>query len=161
MLGDLSSHKARGLLSQSQDSNKNLPHIVVSVNEYLHYGLIKRNIRSFNMSKVNENRPEKQIFYSPKNLDRLVNLVKYGTLIVTVPVTLSVLRDDADQDGSFLLKDAASTGNYHRKSQSEPAAPLPASVIRRVFFYWSLLWNIINFPTHTTNKPTNYFPKVY
>ena len=107
-------------------------------------GLIKRNIWSFNMAKMNESRPERQNFFLPNVSDRFVNLVKCGILRLTVPVTLSVLRDDADQDGSFLLIDSASIGNFHKKSQSEPAAPLPASVIRRVFFCLSILFPYTN-----------------
>ena len=93
---------------------------------------------------VDENRPEKQNFFSPNISGWLVNLVKYGILRETVPVTLSVLRDDADQDGSLLLIDSASNGNFHRRSQGEPAAPLLASVIQRVVFYLSILYPYTN-----------------
>lgn len=72
--------------------------------------------------------------YFQINTSRWVAIIENsGIFRMTVPVTLSVLRDDADQDGSFLLIDSASTGNFHKRHQGEPAAPLPASVIRRVF----------------------------
>jgi hypothetical protein len=64
---------------------------------------------------------------------RVAIIENSGIFRVTVPVTLSILRDDADQDGSFLLIDSTSTGNFHKRYQGEPAAPLLASVIRRVF----------------------------
>ena len=96
------------------------------------------------MSMVDENRSEKQNFFSPNASGRLANLVNCGRLKETVPVTLSVLMDDADQDGSFLLIDSASTDNFHKKPQGEPAAPLPASVIRRVFFCLSILYPYTN-----------------
>ena len=104
------------------------------------YVQIKSSIWSFKMIKVNENSPETQNIFSPNVSGRLANLINCGRLKETVPVTLSVLRDDADQDGSFLLIDSASTGNFHRKPKSEPDVPLPVSVIRRVFFCLTLLF---------------------
>ena len=72
--------------------------------------------------------------YFQINTSRWVAIIENSDIFkVTVPVTLSVLRDDADQDGSFLLIDPAPTGNFYKKSQSEPTASLPASVIRQVF----------------------------
>ncbi len=96
------------------------------------------------MVKMNESRPERQNIFIPNVSGLFVSLVKYGILRLTVPVTLSILRDDADQDGSFLLIDSASTNSFHKKSQGEPAAPLPASVIRRVFFCLSILYLYTN-----------------
>ena len=92
------------------------------------------------MIMVNKNRSKKQNFFTSNISCRLTHLIINSILKKTVPVTLSVLRDDADQDGSFLLIDSASTGNFHRKPKSEPDVPLPVSVIRRVFFCLTLLF---------------------
>jgi len=85
------------------------------------------------MVKMNESRPERQNIFLPNASDLFVNLVKYGILRLTVPVTLSILRDDADQDGAFYFID--NCGYVQYINGSEPTAPLLASVIRWVFFY--------------------------
>jgi hypothetical protein len=57
-----------------------------------------------------------------------------ATISVTVPVTPSVFSDDADQDGSSFIIDKRC--NKHYILDSEPAAPLLASVIPAgVFLY--------------------------
>jgi hypothetical protein len=63
----------------------------------------------------------------------LAFLSGYGTFKSTVPVAPGILWNEADQNGSFYYFDNSEKVLYPKFS--EPAAPLLACVIRRVFFY--------------------------